>query len=159
MKNIIKFKWPITIGMIALTVLLFVLAPNLTKQAEEAGTFQLPKDAGSQRAAEILEDAGAGDETISLVYALDGKLDDAARKDIQADVDQLKDLGDPVKSILDPFESKDTESQLVSEDGRPFCSHHRRWLPGRSRRSRRFHSIGYHRWEERCLPDRGGIDQ
>lgn len=118
MKNIIKFKWPITIGMIILTVLLFVLAPNLSKQAEDAGTFQLPKDAGSQRAAEILEDAGAGDETISLVYALDGKLDDAARKNIQADVDQLKDLGDPVKSILDPFENKDTESQLVSEDGK-----------------------------------------
>ncbi|MFI8684497.1 MMPL family transporter [Rossellomorea sp. NPDC077527] len=116
MKSIIKFKWPITIGLLIVTVLLFIVSPNLTKQAEEAGTFQLPDDAASKKAMEMLNDAGAGDETISLVYSLDEKLSDSLKKDIASNVKELKELGDPVSSVLDPFESQELENQLVSED-------------------------------------------
>ncbi|CAN7551161.1 MMPL family transporter [Rossellomorea sp. LjRoot5] len=116
MKSIIKFKWPVTIGLLIVTVLLFVISPNLSKQAEDAGTFQLPDDAASKKAMEMLNDAGAGEETISLVYALDEKLTDSAKKDIASNVDELKELGDPVSSVLDPFESEELEDQLVSED-------------------------------------------
>ena len=54
MKTILKWKWPITIGLLAITILLFIIAPNLTKQAEEAGSFQLSEDASSQQAAKML---------------------------------------------------------------------------------------------------------
>ncbi|MBN8192123.1 MMPL family transporter [Bacillus sp. NTK074B] len=116
MKSIIKFKWPITIGLLIITALLFVISPNLTKQAEEAGTFQLPDDAASKKAMEMLNDAGAGDETISVVYSLDETLTDSAKKDIASNVEEMKKLGDPVSSVLDPFESEELENQLVSED-------------------------------------------
>ncbi|RJS61189.1 MMPL family transporter [Bacillus sp. PK3_68] len=116
MRKVIKWKWPITVGIIVLTAVLFVLAPNLTKQAEKAGTFQLPDDAASQRATEILEKAGAGEETISLVFPLKEKLNEASRKEIAQTVDDLNKLGTPVKEVLNPFENKDLEEQLVSED-------------------------------------------
>jgi putative drug exporter of the RND superfamily len=116
MKSIIKFKWPITIGLLIVTALLFVIAPNLTKQAEEAGTFQLPDDAASQKAMDMLNDAGAGEETISLVYSLDKEMTDSTKKDIASNVEELKKLGDPVSSVLDPFESEELEAQLVSKD-------------------------------------------
>ncbi|MCR8849404.1 MMPL family transporter [Rossellomorea sp. SC111] len=116
MKSIIKFKWPVTIGLLIITILLFVISPNLTKQAEDAGTFQLPDDAASKKAMEMLNDAGAGDETISVVYSLDEALTDSAKKDIASNVEELKQLGNPVSSVLDPFESEELENQLVSED-------------------------------------------
>ncbi|KPL60454.1 MMPL family transporter [Rossellomorea vietnamensis] len=116
MKSIIKFKWPITIGLLIITALLFVISPNLTKQAEEAGTFQLPDDAASKKAMEMLNDAGAGEETISLVYSLDEKKTDSTKDDIASNVEELKKLGDPVSSVLDPFESEELEAQLVSKD-------------------------------------------
>ncbi len=118
MKSIIKFKWPITIGLLIVTALLFVIAPNLTQQAEEAGTFQLPDNAASQKAMDMLNDAGAGEETISLVYSLDKKMTDSAKKDIKSNVEKLIDLGEPVSSVLDPFGSKELEAQLVSKDGK-----------------------------------------
>ncbi|MGG4168999.1 MMPL family transporter [Rossellomorea vietnamensis] len=116
MKSIIKFKWPITIGLLIITALLFVISPNLTKQAEEAGTFQLPDDAASKKAMEMLNDAGAWEETISLVYSLDEKKTDSTKEDIASNVEELKKLGDPVSSVLDPFESEELEAQLVSKD-------------------------------------------
>ncbi|WP_201715702.1 MMPL family transporter [Rossellomorea arthrocnemi] len=116
MKSIIKFKWPITIGLLIVTALLFIIAPNLTKQAEEAGTFQLPDDAASQKAMDMLNEAGAGEETISLVYSMDKELTDSTKNEIASNVNELKELGDPVSSVLDPFESEELEAQLVSED-------------------------------------------
>ncbi|KIL43585.1 hypothetical protein KP77_32910 [Jeotgalibacillus alimentarius] len=118
MNQILKFKWPITIGLIVLTIALFLIAPNLTQQAEEAGTFQLPGDAPSQRAADILNDAGAGEETISLVYELDSEAEQAVRDEISDTAQQIEEVGDPVSSVLDPFESPELEEQLVSEDGK-----------------------------------------
>ncbi|OCA80849.1 MMPL family transporter [Pseudobacillus wudalianchiensis] len=116
MRSVIKWKWPIMAVILVLTAVLFMLAPNLTKQAEDAGTFQLPKEADSQRAAEILEKAGAGENTISLVFPLKEKLDDHSRKVIAKTVENLNHLGAPVKDVLNPFENKDLEEQLVSED-------------------------------------------
>ena len=80
MKTVLKLKWPITIGLIILTVVLFLLAPNLTQQAEKAGSFQLSDEASSQQAADILADAGASSQTISVVIPMDSELDEAARE-------------------------------------------------------------------------------
>lgn len=80
MRAILKFKWPIFIGLLTLTIALFILAPNLAKQAEEAGSLQLPSSADSQKAADMLEKAGASEDTISLVYPLKKPVDAAKKK-------------------------------------------------------------------------------
>ncbi|MGD7044962.1 MMPL family transporter [Jeotgalibacillus proteolyticus] len=116
MNQVIKWRWPIAIGLVVVTVLLFLISPNLTQQAEEAGTFQLPENADSQRAAEILENAGAGQDTISLVFPLEEELNEASREEIGAIVEELEQLEAPVTDILDPFESEEIEDQLVSEN-------------------------------------------
>lgn len=36
----IQWRWPIFIGMLVLTAALFMMAPNLSKQAEEAGSLR-----------------------------------------------------------------------------------------------------------------------
>lgn len=117
-KTVLKLKWPIMIGLIILTAVLFLLAPNLTEQAEEAGSFQLSDDASSQMAANILADAGASSQTISIVIPLDSELDDAARVMLEGIVADVEAVGGSVESVLNPVESAELEGQLISEDGR-----------------------------------------
>ncbi|MCA0170926.1 MMPL family transporter [Bacillus sp. RAR_GA_16] len=116
MRQILKFKWPIAIALIALTVTLFILSPNLSKQAEDAGTFQLPENADSKVAADILEEAGAGDETISLVFTYDQPVEDKEQKTVSSIAEELEGEGAIIKDVLDPFESEEMTEQLVSED-------------------------------------------
>ncbi|WP_033543761.1 MMPL family transporter [Planococcus sp. CAU13] len=117
MKTVLKFKWPIMIGLIALTAVLFILAPNLTDQAEEAGSFQLSEDASSQLAANILADAGASSQTISIVIPMDSELDDSARDMLNEIVTDVEAIGGPIESVLNPVENPELEEQLISEDG------------------------------------------
>ncbi len=116
MRTVLKFKWPIAIGLVILTAVLFILAPNLAKQAEKAGSFQLLDSADSQKAAQMLEDAGEADETISLVYDLEKPADQAKKKEISAAAKEIKEADKIVTDVLDPFESKEVEEQLVSKD-------------------------------------------
>ncbi|MFD1929803.1 MMPL family transporter [Sporosarcina siberiensis] len=116
MRTVLKFKWPIFIGLLILTTVLFFLAPDLTKQAENAGSLQLPSSADSQKAADLLEEAGVSEDTISLVIPLTKPIDDSIKKDISSVAKQIKDLGKMVTGVLDPFENKDMEAQLVSKD-------------------------------------------
>ncbi|MGB3260382.1 MMPL family transporter [Paenisporosarcina sp.] len=116
MKTILKWKWPITIGLLAITILLFILAPNLTKQAEEAGSFQLSEEASSQQAARMLADAGESDQTISVVVQLDKALADEDREQLDSMAKEIATLSETVTSVLNPVESEELESQLVSED-------------------------------------------
>lgn len=116
MRSILKFRWLVVSLLIIATVVLFFLSPNLTKQAEEAGTFQLPKEADSRIAAEILERAGVTDETISVVYSLKKEVTDEKKQEISATSDKIEALGKPVEDVLKPFENEEVEKQLVSED-------------------------------------------
>ncbi|WP_273852152.1 MMPL family transporter [Guptibacillus spartinae] len=116
MRQILKFKWPIALALIALTITLFILSPNLSKQAEDAGTFQLPENADSKVAADILEEAGAGDETISLVFTYDQPVEDQAKQTVSSIAQELKEEESIIKDVLDPFESEEMTEQLVSED-------------------------------------------
>ncbi|MEZ0480038.1 MMPL family transporter [Planococcus sp. SSTMD024] len=115
MQTILKLKWPIMIGLIVLTAALFLLAPNLTEQAEEAGSFQLSEQADSQRAATILESAEVSGQTISLVIELDSELDETSEQQIVDMREEIEALGDPVTAVLNPFESEELEEQLISE--------------------------------------------
>lgn len=116
MQTILKLKWPIMIGLIVLTAALFLLAPNLTEQAEEAGSFQLSEQADSQRAATILESADVSGQTISLVIELDSALDETSEQQITDMRAEIEALGDPVTAVLNPFENEELEAQLVAED-------------------------------------------
>jgi RND superfamily putative drug exporter len=116
MNTILRWKWPITIGILAITVVLFLIAPNLTEQAEKAGSFQLSKDASSQQAAQMLEDAGESDQTISVVVELNEALTDDMRSQLSTMADEIAALGGTVTSVLNPVESDELESQLVSEN-------------------------------------------
>ncbi len=116
MRQIVKWRWPIVIVLLIATVGLFLAAPNLSKQAEDAGAIQLASDADSQRAADILQEAGASEETISLVIPLKDKVSASDRTDIGQIVTDLEKLDKPVTGVLNPFESEETEGQLVSKD-------------------------------------------
>ncbi|PIC79936.1 hypothetical protein CSV75_08145 [Sporosarcina sp. P18a] len=116
MKTILKFKWPIAIGIVILTAVLFILAPDLAKQAEKAGSFQLLDSADSQKAAKMLEDAGQADETISLVYDLNKPADKAKKQEISATAKEIRDASNIVTDVLDPFDSEEMKDQLVSKD-------------------------------------------
>ncbi|WP_298832774.1 MMPL family transporter [uncultured Planococcus sp.] len=116
MHSVLKFKWPIAIGLIVLTIVLFLLAPNLTEQAEEAGSFQLSDEASSQIASRILTDADAAEQTISLVIPLESEITDSMRETLEQMVVDIEALGDPVTSVLNPVESEELEDQLISED-------------------------------------------
>jgi len=116
MRTILKLKWPITIGLMVLTIALFLLAPNLTEQAEEAGSFQLSEDSSSQQAAQMLENAGESDQTISVVIELDQALSASNREQLNTMVQEIEALGDNVTSVLNPVENEEIESQLVSEN-------------------------------------------
>ena len=115
MHSVLKFKWPIAIGLIVLTVALFLLAPNLTKQAEQAGSFQLSDEASSQIASTILTDAGAAEQNISLVIPLETEMTDTMRETLEQMAADIEALGDPVTSVLNPVENEELENQLVSE--------------------------------------------
>src|SRR5690606_15981746 len=99
MKSVLKFKWPIAIGLIVLTVVLFLLAPNLTEQAEQAGSFQLSDEASSQIASRTLTDADAADQTISLVMHLERELTDSTRETVDEMGAVKEAMGDPVTSV------------------------------------------------------------
>lgn len=116
MRTVLKLKWPITIGLIAITIVLFLISPNLTKQAEEAGSFQLSKDASSQQAAQMLANAGESDQTISVVIKLDEALTDDVRDQLNTMEKSIESLDAPVTSVLNPVGSEELEKQLVSED-------------------------------------------
>ena len=116
MRYILKYKWIVAILLLVLTVGLMFISPNLTKQAEDAGNLQLPDDADSQKAADILNNAGASDETISLVFDLDQTVDDQSKEKIKQVVTKLEKMKAPLKDVINPFQSKETEDQLVSED-------------------------------------------
>ncbi|MDX1807196.1 MAG: MMPL family transporter [Paenisporosarcina sp.] len=116
MRTILKLKWPILILIIAVTVGLFLIAPNLTEQAEEAGSFQLSEDASSQQAARMLENAGESDQTISVVVELESPLTNDMRQQLSSVSTKIEALGDSVTSVLNPVASEELEKQLVSKD-------------------------------------------
>ncbi|WP_027964861.1 MMPL family transporter [Halalkalibacillus halophilus] len=116
MGKIIQYRWFVLFSVIVLTVGMFVISPDLTEQAEEAGNFQLADDADSQRAAQMLEEADASPDTISVVFALENPLNDESRDTIQTVVDDLQDYGAPVVEVMKPLENEQAENQFVSED-------------------------------------------
>lgn len=70
MKQVLKFKWPITALMLIFAIASFVLSPNLTELAAEKGDVQLPDSAASEEARQFLEKHDQDVEMMSLVFLL-----------------------------------------------------------------------------------------
>ncbi|MEH7517265.1 MMPL family transporter [Priestia megaterium] len=116
MKFIVKFKWVIAAFILALTVILMLTAPNLTKLASEKGQSQLPDDAVSSRASQILKNAGEDSNTISMVIKLDNALDKDTEKQIQKIIDKTEKIKG-VKDVTTPLtDDQDVRNQLMSKD-------------------------------------------
>ncbi|WP_158737903.1 MMPL family transporter [Alteribacillus sp. YIM 98480] len=115
MRAIIKFRWLIAVLLAVLTAGLFFYAPSLTELAEEEDSFQLPANVTSQQADDILNEAGEGEETISLVLQLDEPLTDNTEKEIQRYIEEIEN-GKNTESITNPFEREELREQLISEN-------------------------------------------
>ncbi|SDH99500.1 MMPL family transporter [Alteribacillus bidgolensis] len=115
MRPIIKFRWLIAALLAALTAGLFFYAPSLTELAEEEDSFQLPANLTSQQAGDILDEAGEGGETLSLVLQLEEPLTDEIEKEIQRYIEEIKN-GENTESVTNPFEREEIREQLVSEN-------------------------------------------
>ncbi|MFP3441812.1 MMPL family transporter, partial [Pantoea sp. SIMBA_133] len=63
-----------------------------------------------------LEEAGAGDETISVVFTYDQPVEDKAQQTVSSIAEKLEGEASLIKNVLDPFESEELTEQLVSEN-------------------------------------------
>ncbi|WP_240376884.1 MMPL family transporter [Bacillus piscicola] len=115
MRTILRLRWWIAAALVVVTAALFLLSPNLSDLAADEESFQLPDDVTSQEASEILEKAGAGGETLSLVLELEKPLEDTSEKAIKEYIADVKSV-DNVSDVQNPFEREELTDLLVSEN-------------------------------------------
>ena len=115
MKHILKFKWPVTVLMIAFAVLTFIFSPNLTELAAEKGDVQLDDDQPSEQARKYLEKHGQDTEMMSLVLEFDDGVK-AHQEDIETYIEELENVGE-VDNITNPLElSEDIQEGFINEE-------------------------------------------
>lgn len=115
MKHILKFKWPVTIFMIAFAILTFIFSPDLTQLATEKGDVQLSDDQSSEQARQFLEKHGEDTEMMSLVLEFDGGVSEN-QADIESYINELENM-DEVDNIMNPFEfNGDIQENFINED-------------------------------------------
>ncbi len=115
MKHILKFKWPVTIFMIAFAILTFIFSPDLTQLATEKGDVQLSDDQPSEQARQFLEKHGQDSEMMSLVLEFDDGVSEN-RSDIESYITELENI-DEVDNITDPFAfSDDIQENFINEE-------------------------------------------
>src|SRR5699024_11125101 len=102
MKHILKFKWPVTVLMIAFAVLTFMFSPNLTQLATEKGDVQLADDQPSEQARKYLEKHGQDSEMMSLVLEFDDGVTEH-QEDIVAYIKELESV-EEVDNIFNTLE-------------------------------------------------------
>ncbi|AIF68007.1 hypothetical protein GZ22_16135 [Terribacillus saccharophilus] len=116
MRTIIRFKWIIAIAVILIAVGLTIFSPNLTQLASDKGQTQLPEDAVSIRASDILEDAGKNSNSLSVVFELDEALNQDSEDMIQGVIDKVEQI-DGVSEITTPLtDNQEIQDQMMSED-------------------------------------------
>ncbi|MFE8702817.1 MMPL family transporter [Cytobacillus sp. FJAT-54145] len=125
MNFIVRKTWFIFIAWIAVTVGLFLVAPNMGELVREKGEITVPDEYSSTLAGNILEEVkeqeGGGDDTsVALVFHNEEKLTEEniqeARKAIELLEENKTELG--ITEILTHFNEETLENQLVSEDGK-----------------------------------------
>lgn len=124
MSTIIKGKWFVIIGWIAVVIGLFLIAPNMGELVSEKGQISVPEGYSSSLAEEILnevqEQESVGDEiTAALVFHNEKKLTNDEMKEAEKAIRLLEENKElDVTNILTHFNEKALEEQLVSNDGK-----------------------------------------
>lgn len=115
MKHILKFKWPVTVFMIAFAILTFIFSPDLTQLATEKGDVQLSEDQPSEQARQFLEQHDQDIEMMSLVLEFDEGVSEN-QSDIEAYISEIEDVGG-VDNITNPFEfSDDIQENFINDE-------------------------------------------
>ncbi|PGT88879.1 MMPL family transporter [Bacillus sp. AFS040349] len=124
MNAIIKGRWFVIIGWIAVVVGLFLVAPNMADLVKEKGQVSVPDGYSSSLADEIMnevqEKESVGDEiSAALVFHNDNKLTNEEIKEAEKAIHLLEKNEElDVTDILTHFNEEALEEQLVSEDGK-----------------------------------------
>ncbi|WP_394184053.1 MMPL family transporter [Metabacillus halosaccharovorans] len=124
MSAIIKGKWFVIIGWIAVVVGLFLIAPNMGELVSEKGQISVPEGYSSSLAEEILnevqEQDSVGDEiTAALVFHNKEKITNEEIKEAEKAIRLLEENKElDVANILTHFNEEALEEQLVSDDGK-----------------------------------------
>ncbi|MFZ4451432.1 MMPL family transporter [Salibacterium aidingense] len=116
MRTILRFRWVIAITLIAVTAVMFIWSPDLSNLAEEEDSFQLPEDMTSQQAKEVLDEAGEGAETISLVLDMEEPLSGESEQNITSFLKDIRSADEHIEDVTSPFEREEIRDQLISED-------------------------------------------
>jgi RND superfamily putative drug exporter len=115
MKHILKFKWPVTVFMIAFAILTYIFSPDLTQLAAEKGDVQLSDDQPSEQARQFLEDHDQDIEMMSLVLEFDDSVSEN-RSDIESYINEIESV-DGVDNITNPFEfSGDIQENYINDE-------------------------------------------
>lgn len=124
MNTIIKGRWFVIIGWIAVVVGLFFIAPNMADLVRDKGQISVPDGYSSSLADEILAevqaDESVGDITqAALVFHNEDKLTNEEIKEAEKAIGLLEDNKElDVTEILTHFNEESLKEQLVSEDGK-----------------------------------------
>ena len=115
MKQVLKFKWPITVLMLAFAIVSFILSPNLTELAAEKGDVQLPSTAASEQARQYLEDHNQDVEMMSLVLEFEDS-PMSHQEDIESYISEIEGA-DYTENVINPFTfSEDMQENFINED-------------------------------------------
>ncbi|MFT8315348.1 MAG: MMPL family transporter [Clostridium sp.] len=119
MHKIIKYRWVIFVVWVAAIVLSVIYSPDLNKVLRDKGQQFLSDDNPSVKADNILKKMNKTSGNADLiVFNSKNKLTSSDMDNIKAGVnvikDNQKDLG--VSDMLDPFNTPDIKSKLISQD-------------------------------------------
>lgn len=121
MQKIIRWRWPLLVIWLAVTVVLAVIQPNVNAILHERGQDPLAANSPSKVAAELLKkmdpDQSKGRSDI-LIFNNEQGLSDADMQSIEAGLTTLKDNKDElgILDMIDPFSTPGAKSQLISKD-------------------------------------------
>jgi putative drug exporter of the RND superfamily len=125
MGTILKGRWFILVGWLAVIAILFMLAPNLETLVREKGQISVPEGYSSTLAQKILKDVqskenSGNDAQTALVFHSNKKLTKEdfsnAEKAVKQLENQQKKLG--ITTITTHFNEDQLKDQLVSKDGK-----------------------------------------
>jgi RND superfamily putative drug exporter len=124
MQGIIKARWWIMTGWIAVAAALFILAPPLGQLVKQHGTITVPDGYPSSDAAAILEEAArlsgeTSGKSIAFVFHREGGIGEADRTKIEQAMRELdtRKAEFDILQVLHPFERKELEEKMISADG------------------------------------------
>jgi len=126
MKNVIKLRWLLLVLWLVAAVGLFMAAPNMETLVRDKGQINVPDGYSSSNAIKMLnemnQDKPAGSTEVSsvLVFHNAEKLSSSDLEEVKRGIEQLK-QGEAkygITEVINHFDTKDLEKQLVDEDGK-----------------------------------------